>query len=262
MASGLTGYAAAWKAAYDKAKNRGADSNTASNVAHAVASSQTGGSGMTPSQVNRITRGGGSSSYAVDPSTGQAVGIGTRNPSDDAFNSSSQGELTWSQIGDELLGVNQPVQRIPQLPALPGVPMRPTLTYEEALRRARGQYEPLYDESKKKILEALQESAIRRGFFGQLPAAEFERAARADLEAKKNQAIAQGANELVGRDEDAARAQLALDLQRRGQELQMAIARYNQEMQQWREMEKARLALAQVFRQREKEEEDDGWGST
>ena len=89
----------------------------------------------------------------------------------------------------------------------------PTLSYGEAQSRAQGQINPLYQQNLKDTLAAVDKDSIRRGFFGQMPAAAYKGDTAARLEAAKNAQIAQLANSMVGQSEEAARAQQALGLQ-------------------------------------------------
>lgn len=95
-----------------------------------------------------------------------------------------------------------------RMPAAPTP--EPTLSYAEARQRAQDQLNPLYGQTMEKALKAVDESNIRRGFFGQLPGAALSRSTAADIEANKAAAIGQLSNQLVGQSEANARANQAL----------------------------------------------------
>lgn len=83
---------------------------------------------------------------------------------------------------------------------------RPTLSWTEALSRAQSQLNPLYDEQLENTLKATDQDMIRRGFFGQAPAAAIRGQRAATVERGKQSAIANLANNLVNQDEASARA--------------------------------------------------------
>ena len=97
----------------------------------------------------------------------------------------------------------------------------PTLSWQEAQSRAQSQLVPLYEQQLEQTLKAVDEDTIRRGFFGQLPAGALRGARAAQVEAAKNQAIANLANQMVGQSEQSALQQQALAQQRWAAEAQM-----------------------------------------
>lgn len=100
--------------------------------------------------------------------------------------------------------INQPLQpfEYPQFNYTPP----PVLSWEEAQARAQSRLNPLYEEQLEKTLEAVDRDTMKRGFFGQLPAAALRRSTAADIERAKMAAIAELANQLVGQSEASARA--------------------------------------------------------
>jgi len=123
--------------------------------------------------------------------------------------------------------MNQVLAQIPKLPEPP-----PTLSYAEAKTRAEGQLNPLYDELLDKSLKAVDDSNIRRGFFGQLPGAALSRSTAADVSTRKAQAIGQLTNQLVGQSEEAARAQQALGLQKYGIDTNTVLGAFSNALNQ------------------------------
>jgi hypothetical protein len=82
----------------------------------------------------------------------------------------------------------------------------------------------LYAENLKNALEQqVRNNAIRTGFFGQLPATALEATTAADVETRKAAAIAELAQQLVGRSMDDARQVQAMAMQQRGQEAQFLM---------------------------------------
>lgn len=134
-----------------------------------------------------------------------------------------------------------PPQQEVYMPSLPPPP--PTLSAEEARQRAMGQLDPLYAENLQKALEQVDYNNIRRGFFGQLPGAELARSTAADIETRKAQAIGQLANQLTGQSEEGARAQQALALQARQQELQHMLSQQQLQRQTFEANRGSQLGL-------------------
>jgi hypothetical protein len=113
-------------------------------------------------------------------------------------------EMGNTSIDPDLI-VDKVMARMPAAPAA-----EPTLSYDEAQKRAQDQLNPLYDETLNKSLEAVDKSNIRRGFFGQLPGAALERSTAADIGNKKITGINTLANNMVGQSESNSRANQAL----------------------------------------------------
>ncbi len=89
----------------------------------------------------------------------------------------------------------------------------PTLSFNEALSRATAMYQPLYKQKMESTLENVDKDTIKRGFFGQLPAAALKRSTAAQVQSDENAASAAMANQLVGQSEDNAYKQQQLALQ-------------------------------------------------
>lgn len=131
----------------------------------------------------------------------------------------SQKEKTWQQDYNELQSkYNELLSQFKE-----ATKPLPTLSYEEALARAQDIYNPMYERATEEALEAVDKDSMRRGFFGQLPAAALRRTTAADLESKKNQQIAQLANQLQGQSEQNAMSQQRLAMQRAGTELEALL---------------------------------------
>ncbi|MCK9328172.1 MAG: hypothetical protein M0P69_21930, partial [Bacteroidales bacterium] len=99
-------------------------------------------------------------------------------------------------------------------------------------------------------LKAVDQSNIRRGFFGQLPGAALSRSTAADIGAKKAQAIGQLSNQLVGQSESNAQSRQALAQQAWGtqtnallQALQQGVSQSNLQQNQGMDMFKAILGV-------------------
>lgn len=146
---------------------------------------------------------------------------------------------------DPDLIVDRVMSRMPAMPE-PG----PTLSYDEAQKRAQDQLNPLYGETLQNALKAVDQSNIRRGFFGQLPGAALSRSTAADIGAKKAQAIGQLSNQLVGQSESNAQSRQALAQQAWGtqtnallQALQQGVSQSNLQQNQGMDMFKAILGV-------------------
>ncbi|MFZ5650153.1 MAG: hypothetical protein ACOY4I_04775 [Bacillota bacterium] len=114
----------------------------------------------------------------------------------------------------------------------PTVQMPPTLSFVEAQARAKGQLDPLYDDTLKKTLEAVDESNIRRGFFGQMPGAALSRSTAADIENRRIGAINSLANNLVGKSESDAKAQQQIALQQQQHQANLLMDAFKTAQQQ------------------------------
>lgn len=98
-------------------------------------------------------------------------------------------------------------------------PEPPKLSQAEAKSRAEQQLNPLYDEMVPKAINAIDQDSIRRGFFGQMPAAERRASTTTDLNTRKAQAVGQLTNDIVNQEENNARSKLALAQQQRQADL-------------------------------------------
>lgn len=118
------------------------------------------------------------------------------------------------------------------LKQLPSIPQPKVLNQAEAKQRAEGQLNPLYDEMVPKALQAVDQDSIRRGFFGQMPAAEKRASTATDLQTRKAQAIGQLSNQLIGQSEANANSQQQLALQQRQAEMSNILGAMNQAQSQ------------------------------
>lgn len=99
----------------------------------------------------------------------------------------------------------------PKPPPMPAPP--PTLSAEEAERRARAVYEPLYQQYSQQLLEQLDKQALARGLFGQAPAEAYKTYRAQQLAAQQAADIANLKEQLIGQSEEAARQQQQLAMQ-------------------------------------------------
>lgn len=95
-------------------------------------------------------------------------------------------------------------------PKPPSSPQIPTVSYDEAVQRAQEALNPIYQQALQETLRDVQQDAMRRGFFGQLPGAALSQDAAARLEAGRSSAVANLAQQMVGQSLDAALRQQAL----------------------------------------------------
>ncbi len=159
-------------------------------------------------------------------------------------------EAAQSRTIDEDELWNRTMSRVPQEWLQP----KPTLSPQEAQSRARGLYEPQFQMDLKDTLAAVDQDSIRRGFFGQMPAAAYKGDTAARMEASKNSQIAQLANAMVGQSEESARAQEALGLQR-WQATSSALMNAINSAQSSKQNELANIMALMQLSQREKEAE-------
>src|SRR5690606_11820621 len=105
-----------------------------------------------------------------------------------------------------LIGAQAVVSLINQLnpPRPPSAPQIPTVSYDEAVQRAQQALNPIYQQALQETLRDVQQDAMRRGFFGQLPGAALSQDAAARIESGRAAAIANLAQQMVGQSLDAA----------------------------------------------------------
>lgn len=115
--------------------------------------------------------------------------------------------MPYIQAGSAIVGLGQAL-------GLWGRPKPPpTLSYDEALRRAQDVLNPLYSQQIERALENVDRSSLARGFFGQAPAAALRRSTAAQLEADRASQVAALANQMVGQSEQNALQQQQLAAQ-------------------------------------------------
>lgn len=109
--------------------------------------------------------------------------------------------LPWIQAA---IGIGKIIQgsKTPQKP--------PTLSYDEAVQRASGVIDPMYDIRAKEALDALNNQLVARGFYGQRPGDTLVMDKIGDLEAQRIAQIAAMASDMVGRSEANALSEWAL----------------------------------------------------
>lgn len=115
------------------------------------------------------------------------------------------------------------------------------ISYNEAISQATSQIDPIYQISLKTLLQDVANDQIKRGFFGQLPAAAFTTEAVANLEAGKNSDIAKLASELVSQSSDSAYKANSLNLEKTQQAASL-ITQALQSAQQASESRRTTLA--------------------
>lgn len=145
--------------------------------------------------------------YATAVNKGTGIS-GLTNPYETSTNPYYQLINQQQQQFDYMDMIDEILSRMPKAPSAP-----PALSYNEARSQAEAFYNPMYSDLMQKTLKAVDESNIRRGFFGQLPHAAMARSTAADLESQKAQAIGQLANQLVGQSQ-----QYGLGLQQAAQQ--------------------------------------------
>lgn len=118
------------------------------------------------------------------------------------------------------------------------------LGWDEALMRAEGQLDPLYDQSLNKVLRDLAADQISRGFFGQLPASVITAEAAANIENLRNAEIAQLAQSLIDSSYDEAYRQEQLALDRSNQMLNAILESMNMYNQSQQSIRSDLLTLA------------------
>lgn len=116
--------------------------------------------------------------------------------------------LPWLAAISAGLNIVNQISSMANRPDPPPAP--PTLSWEEAQKRSAQALDPLYDQYLTQTLQNLDQSAIARGFFGQMPAAALSGARAADIQADRVSQIAQLAQQMVGQSEQAALQQQAL----------------------------------------------------
>ena len=93
------------------------------------------------------------------------------------------------------------------------------LTWDEAVKRASAQLDPLYAEKLQATMDAVDQDLIARGFFGQVPGAVVQRSSAAKIATEKAGQTANLAQELVNRSADEANQILQSQLQYQQQQL-------------------------------------------
>lgn len=78
------------------------------------------------------------------------------------------------------------------------------ISAQEATKLAKQNLEGLYNNSSKAIMEALDENALARGFYGQVPQDAFKNYKAEELENQKNSSIASLASQIQGQSEASA----------------------------------------------------------
>lgn len=82
--------------------------------------------------------------------------------------------------------------------------LQDTLTWEQAMARAQSQSDPMYNAAINDMMDAMDKTALKTGFYGQLPTEALKRNTAGNLEVQKLQAIQELATKLFGQSEDSA----------------------------------------------------------
>lgn len=78
------------------------------------------------------------------------------------------------------------------------------LTYDQGMQQARDSMNPIYDQTLLSALGNVDNASINRGFYGQLPADALRRSTAEKVEADRQSAIANLANQMVGQSQSFA----------------------------------------------------------
>lgn len=146
------------------------------------------------------------------------------------------------------------------------------LTYEEALKQAENQINPLYDNARDEYMEEMDKDAVRRGVFNQIPQEAMKRYKVGELENQRSSNIAGLANDLKSKSLQEAQgiaqqkqqemqsklSLLMAGLQASGNKSQMAMSTINtvaniQAQQQQLGMQKEQLGMQKEQNQWERE---------
>lgn len=108
------------------------------------------------------------------------------------------------------LGIASTIKSLQGPPQVQMPESPPTLSWDEAMRRATQTLTPVYDEQLQKTLVGVDRDLIARGFFGQLPGAVLSGSRALDVERAKAAAIASLGGQMQGQSEQNALAKQQL----------------------------------------------------
>ena len=94
-----------------------------------------------------------------------------------------------------------------------------TLSWDEALERAKSTLDPIYDQRMSSLVKSLDVGNLSRGFYGQLPGEALKLENMTNEEGARLSALSQFANDLVGKSEADARNKEAMNMQRESQRI-------------------------------------------
>jgi hypothetical protein len=226
--SGLGGYALE----YMKALQKGLSDT----VAHRVATTTIGGSGMTPQELSRILEGGAKSDSSVFSPTGYVVSsqqsgwlndfINSLKPKQPVINNEIYDLMNKLKGFDYNKIINSVLSGIPKPPEPP-----PKLTIDEAQARARAALSPLYQQYAREALSKVNKDLIRRGLFGQPASRGVTTEAIAKIGSEEAGAIGRMVNDLINKSAEEARLAEQLGLQRYQTEINKALGALSQASQ-------------------------------
>ena len=155
------------------------------------------------------------------PTTG-----GSSLPSDDAMS-----RLATAMQGN----VTNPAQQMLSVQKSVPMPERAkTMSYDAAQERAHSQIQPLYQQQLNQDLGRIQQDAIRRGFFGQLPTEGIKARAANESAVGLANSVNMAANDMVNRSEAMAEDAFRYDTQQRNRNvdtMHQLHAQRNQDIQ-------------------------------
>lgn len=123
-------------------------------------------------------------------------------------------DSTMQKLADMLYGTKSPT-------------LDPTLSYEQAIARARANINPAYTQAFDQLMQQLDKNALKTGFYGQLPAEALKRQAAGSLEVDKMQAVNELASQLFGQSEETAYKKLDSKQQEYQNKLNMMLQLLN-----------------------------------
>lgn len=125
------------------------------------------------------------------------------------------------------------------------------MSYEEARARAEADVGGTFDVNFAQILNRLQQDAVGRGMFGQIPTEAIKAEALANNELNRANAISSQASDLRLQDFDEKRLMDNDYLNRLQVEAGLTQDKYNLEMQQWQQQQEARLNAINMHMQQQ-----------
>lgn len=126
-----------------------------------------------------------------------------------------------------------PVQEFKNIQsAIPQPQMGRTISLEDAQRQSQQQIEPLFQQNLNRNLGSIQQDAIRRGFFGQLPTEGIKARAATESAVGLAAAINASANDMTNRSQAMATDQFRWDTNQRSQNVNMLANMHQQQREQ------------------------------
>lgn len=164
---------------------------------------------------------------------GHAYWADSKKPGEDTVQQSDTQQQALEQIQTMLAEEDEekidPEEILKQLPEAEPVSR---ISWDDAQTRASSQLTPLYEQTEKEALEAVDRSNLSRGFYGQLPGDAFRATTAADIGSKKAAAIAGLANDIVSQDEASAENKESMAFQQRNSEANLLLNSLEQSQNQ------------------------------